>query len=167
MRARKYTKENLTPHIQSSLSFAQVFEKLGLKPSGGNYRHIQKLVRHFEIDTSHFTGLLWSKGQTAATNPLIKAQAKKISRPNDEILVENSPATNSKSVRRAALESGIAYRCAISECSNPGEWLGKPVVLHLDHINGVNNDNRIENLQFLCPNCHQQTPTWGNRKRRV
>ena len=46
------------------------------------------------------------------------------------------------------------YKC---ECCNNTEWNGKPIPLELHHINGDNTDNRIENLQILCPNCHAQT----------
>jgi len=41
--------------------------------------------------------------------------------------------------------------------------MGKTLSLELDHINGINNDNRLENLRFLCPNCHSQTTTYGSR----
>lgn len=54
----------------------------------------------------------------------------------------------------------MEYKCDI--CGNTGLWLGKKITLHLDHINGISNDHRMINLRFLCPNCHQQTSTWGN-----
>lgn len=60
------------------------------------------------------------------------------------------------------LELGWEYKCVL--CLNNGVWLEKPLTLHIDHINGINNDNRFENLRFLCPNSHQQTDTWGNKK---
>ncbi len=58
----------------------------------------------------------------------------------------------------------IPYKCQC--CDNEGEWLGKPISLHLDHINGVNNDNRLVNLRFLCPNCHSQTDTYAGKNKR-
>lgn len=59
----------------------------------------------------------------------------------------------------------IPYECDI--CHNNGEHLGKPLALHLDHINGINNDHSIENLRFLCPNCHSQTDTYCGRNIKV
>ncbi len=49
---------------------------------------------------------------------------------------------------------------------NKGEWLGKSLSLHLDHINGINNDNRLENLRILCPNCHSLKPTHRGKNRK-
>ena len=55
----------------------------------------------------------------------------------------------------------LPYECEM--CGNTGEYLGKPLSLHLDHINGKNKDHRLENLRFLCPNCHSQTDTYCGR----
>lgn len=55
----------------------------------------------------------------------------------------------------------IKYKCR--ECGNDGKWNNKKLSLHLEHINGVNNDNRLLNLTFLCPNCHSQTETYGGK----
>ena len=59
---------------------------------------------------------------------------------------------------------GVSYVCTICRIN---EWQGQPLTLHLDHINGINNDNRFENLRLLCPNCHSQTETYGRRASRA
>lgn len=55
-----------------------------------------------------------------------------------------------------------------NQCSHCGiqEWRGKPLVMHLDHVNGVKNDNRLANLRMLCPNCHSQTETYSGKNMR-
>ena len=68
------------------------------------------------------------------------------------------------SIRRVILkENLIEYKC--SEC-NVKTWNGKILSLHLDHINGINSDNRLENLRFLCPNCHSQTETYTGKNKK-
>jgi Zn finger protein HypA/HybF involved in hydrogenase expression len=57
----------------------------------------------------------------------------------------------------------LEYKCV--KCGNNGEWMGEKLSLEIDHINGINNDNRLENLRILCPNCHSQTPTFKNKNR--
>lgn len=59
-------------------------------------------------------------------------------------------------------ENVIKYECQM--CGMENEWQEKEIVLQLDHINGDYRDNRIENLRFLCPNCHSQTKNWSGRK---
>ena len=61
-------------------------------------------------------------------------------------------------VRHYLIERNI-YECV--ECENKGEWRGKSLILHLDHIDGNLNNNTLENLRWLCPNCHHQTDNWG------
>jgi len=72
------------------------------------------------------------------------------------------PTNNLK--RRLISEGILEEKCA--ECDHSGLWNGLPLVLHLDHINGINDDHRIENLQLLCPNCHSQTSTYAGKNKR-
>lgn len=59
----------------------------------------------------------------------------------------------------------IVYQC--NECKIINTYNNKPIILHLDHINGIANDNRIENLRFLCPNCHSQTDTYCGKNKGI
>lgn len=66
------------------------------------------------------------------------------------------------SVKRRLIQEGVlAERC--KECGGGTSWNGKPIVLVLDHVNGINNDYREENLRLLCPNCNSQTDTFSGR----
>jgi hypothetical protein len=69
-------------------------------------------------------------------------------------------------IKARLLRAGI-LRNQCRECGLT-EWLGRPLQMHIDHINGVGADYRLENLRMLCPNCHSQTDTYGgkNAKRR-
>lgn len=72
--------------------------------------------------------------------------------------VEAGTAKCIKKVRQYLIERDI-YECVM--CGNGGEWMGKPLALQLDHINGNPKDHRLDNVRWLCPNCHCQTDTWG------
>jgi hypothetical protein len=80
----------------------------------------------------------------------------------DEILVEDSTYLNRSHLKVRLIKAGL-LRNECYECGLPPTWNGKALTLQLDHINGVNNDNRIANLRLLCPNCHSQTPTHSGR----
>ena len=95
-------------------------------------------------------GDIISRGQNDKTIPL------------EDILVEDSSYHTNDLKKRLLKEHILANECAI--CDQKPTHAGKELVLQLDHINGINNDHRIENLRILCPNCHTQTVTWGRKK---
>lgn len=88
-----------------------------------------------------------------------------VSLTSEQVFCENSQVARSSLKKFIEKEAFLEKKCSI--CQNEGNWLGNPLTLEIDHINGINNDNRRENLRWLCPNCHSQTPTYriGNVKR--
>jgi hypothetical protein len=73
----------------------------------------------------------------------------------------SDPRRNRKHVKARLIRAGLLT----NSCQSCGlsSWRGEPLNVHLDHVNGVKTDNRLENLRMLCPNCHSQTPTYGGR----
>lgn len=85
---------------------------------------------------------------------------------NKDVFVENSSYPRHRLKERIIKENLIACDCC-SICGQGRIWNGQPMPLILDHINGINNDNRIENLRFVCSNCDSQLPTYKSRNRRA
>lgn len=136
----RHSKEVLEPIVKNSKSLAEVLEALGLCKAGGNYKNLKKNIQLFELDISHFSGQGWNKG-----NYKLLGQLK-----------------NHKAIKDAMVRE-FGYKCQICSIAS---WLDKPLVLELDHINGNSLDNSKDNLRILCPNCHSQTDTFRNRKRK-
>ena len=153
-----YTKDWLQELCLNIYSLAEVLKKAGRKQGGGSQATLKKKIEEYQIDISHFTGQTWNKGKTSSDDSRIKA-TRKID--NEKILCENSLVSRSVLRRRIIAENLLEYKC--SSCNNTGEWLNQPLSLQLDHINGINNDNRLENLRWLCPNCHSQTDTFAGK----
>ena len=144
----KYTKEELEKYVKESIYLSDMIRKMGMNPNSGNNRYLAKRIKLFEIDTSHWLSAS-EKGRICNKSSFRKKTA-------TEVLLKyetNKPGT--ALLRRAMFESGIIYQC--SECKIGPEYNNKPLVIQIDHINGNNLDNRLENLRFLCPNCHSQT----------
>jgi 5-methylcytosine-specific restriction endonuclease McrA len=79
-----------------------------------------------------------------------------------DILLGNHPSYKTSMLKKRLVTEGIlVYNC--TSCGMGDEWNGDPIVLQLDHINGIHDDHRLENLRLLCPNCHSQTDTWCGR----
>lgn len=83
--------------------------------------------------------------------------------PDEEVFVENSNYPRGSIKRRILKDDILDYRCSI--CGQGPHWNNKPMTLILDHINGINNDHRIENLRFVCSNCNIQLPTFCGKNK--
>lgn len=155
MRKGRYDKEFFSKQVADSLSIAEVASKIGILAKGSNYKTIHKYIKLYELDTSHFNEQGWRKNN---------AYSEKTARiPLEELLKEN---TNFKSdtLKRRLVKEGIKeWKCEKCGITN---WMGEDLTLELHHINGNHFDNRLENLQMLCPNCHSQTSTHKRKKKK-
>lgn len=149
----KYTIERLKKAVKNSLSLSQVCRELQIRPVGGNFKTLSLKIKENNIDISHFTGKAWNTG----------TRFTKFSREYklEEILVENSPYKSSSKLKNRLIKEGLKdSKCEI--CKN-FKWLNQEIKLEIHHINGINTDNRIENLQVLCPNCHAFTDNYKGK----
>lgn len=132
---------------------------MGVPIHGGNYETFKKACAHYNVDIRHFKGQSSSAGIKTGYEPKNKIDL-------SEILEGKHPTYKTSHLNKRLLREGIfEHRC--SGCGGT-TWLGEEIPLELDHINGINNDHRIDNLRFLCPNCHAQTDTYcGKNQKRV
>lgn len=135
----KYTKEILEPIIKESTSWAEVCRKLQIKESTGAQTYITNKAKTLELEFSHFTGKAWNKGKRTPTKVLTKH------------LVKDSTISSHK-LKLLLIKNGRKEaKCEICSLT---KWNNEDIVLELDHINSNHFDNRIENIQIICPNCH-------------
>jgi hypothetical protein len=142
--------------VSESTSFYDVFRKLNIKPTGSANGRIRHIVKYLNISTSHFLGRASNRG------PNKKGGPKKLT--HVEVLVLdrlNGRKEEAWLLRQSLIEIGIKYEC--EKCRLNPEWNGEPLTFQIDHRNGNCLDNRFENLRFLCPNCHSQTPNFGSK----
>lgn len=146
----KFEKNSLEKIVNESLSLRQILLKLGMVDAGGNYSTLHKKLKEYDIDVSHLVGQGWNSGVR-----FIPFGTKYIL---NDILVENSTYNSTTNLKNRLYKEGLKTRFC-EECGQSEEWRGKKFSLILDHINGINNDNRIENLRVLCPNCNATLDT--------
>lgn len=139
-----------TELINNSGSISNVLSKLGYSTSGNSWGYEIVKERMNKLQLS-FTKK--SDTKTNKLNP--KAEL-------ENVMTSDSNYCRTKLKSRLFEEGLKEYKC---ECCGLSEWMGKPISLQLHHINGINNDNRIENLQILCPNCHAQTENFASKGR--
>ena len=150
---RNYTDQEVKEAIKKSISWRETASKLGLSNNSGSaYGTLRKIAKKNNFDFSHFKGQGYLKGKT---HNFSKAT------PLEKIMIKNST-YNRGDLKRRLLKNGmLENKCYI--CGQLPEHNNKELVMVLDHINGVNNDNREENLRLLCPNCNSQQKTFAGR----
>lgn len=151
----KYSPERLAAAAAQARSVYEVMRLLGVRISGGSHAHISRQLKRFDIDTSHFTRQAHNKGQpsprrTTSSQLLLRLPA-------------GSRRTPGTRLKWALADIGVPVEC--EECLCGPLWRGRPLTLHVDHINGDFLDNRPPNLRMLCPNCHSQTDTFAGRNK--
>ncbi len=141
---RKYnfTHEQFLDALKSSFSYRQIQIKLGLPIHSSYGLTVKRYINKHELDSSHLTGATWKKGQK--TGPR---------RPISEYLGKGKYNCTSSQLKDRLLNEGYFKR----ECQNCKltTWRNEPIPLDLHHKNKNHDDNSIDNLQVICPNCHR------------
>lgn len=137
----------ITEHVKNSKNLSEILNKLNLRCAGGNFITIQKYIKLYNLDISHFETSIEKNNR-----------AKRKYDKNPELLLcENSQASRG-CVKRYLYKNNLKrHICEL--CGQDENWKGKTISLILDHKNGIYNDHRIENLQIVCPNCNATLDT--------
>jgi hypothetical protein len=153
-RRRTWSDAELVEAAGASVSLRGVLQRLGLHPSGANYKTLWSALARLGVDTSHFLGQGHLRGKSHGWTPRL---------PLDAILLAASTYTSIRTLKRRLVGEGLLQQ-KCSECDLT-EWRGSRLALVLDHINGDPRDHRLANLRLLCPNCNSQTPTFAGRNK--
>jgi hypothetical protein len=135
-----FTEAELRAAVAQATSWADTLRLLGYVVKGANYRTVQRWAGRWSVRTDHFDPNIGRRNRT-------RARAK----PLEEALVENSTYARGK-LKERLLTAGLKRR-ACEMCGQGEIWNGQRMSLVLDHINGVSNDHRLENLRIVCANC--------------
>lgn len=153
----KIPAEEFQELLDTSESFVDLLIKVGLDPYNGNHKTLNQRIKEEGFDTS-----ILEVNRVKKRKEHMKAIKKGKTYSLDMVLVENSNYSRNNLKRRLLDEGILKNECA--NCGDQGEWFDEKLTLQLDHINGINNDNRKENLRLLCPNCHSQTETYAGKR---
>jgi len=147
----RYTEAELREVVARSDSLGEVLRHFGLRQAGGNHRLLRKWLTRWEISTEHFK--------------LDRPMPRREPRPLADVLVEHSRYSRGHLKMRLYAEGLKERLCEL--CGQNEYWQGAYMSLILDHINGVADDNRLENLRIVCPNCAATLDTHCGRKNRL
>jgi hypothetical protein len=138
-RGPHYTQDEAAAAVAQARSYSEALRLLGIRPAGGNHRTLKAAVARWQIPTGHFDP---NAGRRAGARQPV---------PLDQILVEHSSFSRSH-LKERLYKAGLKQpRCEL--CGQGPSWRGREMALVLDHVNGVGDDNRLENLRIVCPNC--------------
>lgn len=146
-------KISLQEAINSSSSHKEICEKLNYPHNKSSMKMIYYRAKKEDISFQLF------RDNAKKTQRVFKLEYNL-----SNVLVKDSTYLSSVNLKKKLYKAGV-FKNECGECGI-SEWNGKKLVCHLDHINGISNDNRVENLRILCPNCHSQTDTYAGKKRK-
>jgi hypothetical protein len=153
-RGPRYSEAEARAAIQVSQSWSEALRRLGMCHTGGGHAVLRKYAALWKISTEHFDPY------AAARGPRVRRR-----KPMAEILVEHSTFSR-KHLKERLYEAGLKQPvCEL--CGQGDTWRGRPMGMILDHVNGVSNDHRLENLRIVCPNCAATLDTHCARARRI
>ena len=168
-RTRTYSKQEFIDAWNTSRSIAACARKLNLVIYGSTYMTLKNTAKSLNLSDEHMLGQGWNKPEQP-DNRFGKHNGSK--RPIEYYLVENGQMSSSSLKERLLKEGLLEPKCSAPHCPNPITTIDgltgeeKPTPLTLDHINGINNDNRLENLRLLCANCDRFNPTFCRGSKR-
>lgn len=152
-KSQKEYEKIVCENVKTATSMNDLCKIMGKRATNNNYLHFQRIIEKHNVDTSHFSSL--------------PVQKKKIKILNDDeyfVLNENT-LKSGNNVKERILKNKIKERKC--ECCGRTHWNGDLIPLQLHHINGNRFDNRLENLQLLCPNCHAQTDNYAGKNANI
>jgi hypothetical protein len=150
--------ENLKNTITQSRTYSEVLKRLGIRAAGGNFNTLKKYIKKYEIDITHF------EAYKVRNEKLSEFRKNFVKKDIQDYLVQGSDYNRGHLKERLYSEKIKERNCEI--CGQGEEWNGKKMSLILDHINGIWNDNRIENLRIVCPNCNATLETHCGKQKK-
>ena len=139
----KISDEDFVQIVKSSKTYKEIAYKCGYSNmSGASSNIVKNRIKKMNLDFQ-------------------SSQPEAIVREDKDIFIEDSPVEQTTLRRRYFIGNYSEYKCAI--CGQEPIWNGKELTLTLDHINGHNKDDRLENLRWVCPNCDRQLDTFAGR----
>jgi len=138
--------------IKNSKRMGDVLLFFNLQNKGNNFKTVKARIAELKINTDHF---LSRTDSSTFTRRISKTDFENL------YLIANCPKQRGFIKKYILKYNIIDYKCF--KCGNLGKWENSELVLQLEHMNGISDDNRKNNLCFLCPNCHSQTSTYAGR----
>jgi len=150
---RSWTIDEFKEAVRGSRSKREALTRIGLRPTGGNYKQFDKYVSELSLNISHLLGKGWNVGLQFRPKTQISIT---------ELLKKDSSFQSYKLKKRLfkeGLKKELCELCGWAEVSADGR-----IPVEINHINGNSSDNRLQNLEILCPNCHSLRPHYRGSK---